>query len=195
MAEGVFSKEALPRCVLSVPTILGCFRSQILLREYPHDFGNIPGQRATAAMANACVSASPHGRTQPLRRRPDHARHDRPFVLDGPINRNAFETYVERVLVPELRKGDIVAVGNPSSHKRTMTRQRIEAMGASLLYLPPYSPDFNPIENASAKLKALLRKAAERTVDGLRTAISRLLDLFTPAECRNDFAAAGYDAT
>ena len=82
-------------------------------------------------------------------------------MLDGPINRNAFETYVERVLVPELRKGDIVVMDNLSSHKGTTTRQRIEAAGASLLYLPPYSPDFNPIENAFAKLKALLRKAAE----------------------------------
>jgi transposase len=118
-----------------------------------------------------------------------------PFVLDGPINRNAFETYVERVLVPELRKGDIVVMDNLSSHKGTTTRQRIEAAGASLLYLPPYSPDFNPIENAFAKLKALLRKAAQRTVDGLWATIGRLLDLFTPAECRNYFAAAGYDAT
>jgi transposase len=118
-----------------------------------------------------------------------------PFVLDGPINRNAFETYVERVLVPELRKGDIVVMDNLSSHKGTTTRQRIEAVGASLLYLPPYSPDFNPIENAFAKLKALLRKAAERTVGGLWAAIGRLVDLFTPAECRNYFAAAGYDAT
>jgi transposase len=118
-----------------------------------------------------------------------------PFVLDGPINRNAFETYVERVLVPELRKGDIVVMDNLSSHKGTTTRQRIEAAGASLLYLPPYSPDFNPIENAFAKLKALLRKAAERTVDGLWAAIGRMVDLFTPVECRNYFAAAGYDAT
>jgi transposase len=118
-----------------------------------------------------------------------------PFVLDGPINRNAFETYVERVLVPELRKGDIVVMDNLSSHKGTMTRQRLEAAGAGLLYLPPYSPDFNPIENAFAKLKALLRKAAERTVDALWAAIGRMVDLFTPAECRNYFAAAGYDAT
>ena len=77
-----------------------------------------------------------------------------PFVLDGPINRNAFETYVERVLVPELRKGDIVVMDNLSSHNGTNTRQMIEAAGASLLYLPPYSTDFNPIENAFAKLQA-----------------------------------------
>jgi transposase len=118
-----------------------------------------------------------------------------PFVLDGPINRSAFETYVERVLAPELRQGDIVVMDNLSSHKGAKVRKMVEAAGASLLYLPPYSPDFNPIENAFAKLKALLRKAAERTVEGLWAAIGRLIDLFQPSECRNYFAAAGYDAT
>ena len=118
-----------------------------------------------------------------------------PFVLDGPINRNAFEAYVEKVLVPELRPGDIVIMDNLSSHKGPRIRQMIEAAGGSLLYLPPYSPDFNPIENAFAKLKALLRKAAERTIDGLWTVIGYLLDAFTPNECTNYFAAAGYDAT
>ena len=114
-----------------------------------------------------------------------------PFVLDGPINRQAFEVYVERVLAPELSPGDVVVMDNLSSHKGARTRELIEAAGASLLYLPPYSPDFNPIENAFAKLKALLRKAAERTVAGLWDAIGRLLDLFTPSECANYFAAAG----
>ena len=118
-----------------------------------------------------------------------------PFVLDGPINRNAFEAYVEKVLVPELRRGDIVVMDNLSSHKGPRIRQMIEAAGGSLLYLPPYSPDFNPIENAFAKLKALLRKAAERTIEGLWTVIGQLLDAFTPNECTNYFAAAGYDAT
>jgi len=118
-----------------------------------------------------------------------------PVVLDGPINRDAFETYVERILVPELRRGDIIVMDNLSSHKGPRVRAMIEAAGASLLYLPPYSPDFNPIENAFAKLKALLRKAAERTVDGLWSAIGRFVDLFEPGECRNYFAAAGYDAT
>jgi transposase len=118
-----------------------------------------------------------------------------PFVLDGPINRHAFETYVARVLVPELRPGDVVIMDNLPSHKGPRVRELIEAAGASLRYLPPYSPDFNPIENAFAKLKALLRKAAERTVEGLWNAIGRLVDLFTPPECANYFAAAGYDAT
>jgi len=118
-----------------------------------------------------------------------------PLVLDGPINRAAFEAYVEKVLVPELRPGDVVILDNLSSHKGARVRALIEAAGASLLYLPPYSPDFNPIENAFAKLKALLRKAAERTVEGLWTAIGHLIDVFTPTECANYFAAAGYDAT
>ena len=118
-----------------------------------------------------------------------------PFVLDGPINRDAFEVYVEKVLVPELRLGDVVVMDNLSSHKGPSVRALIEAAGATLLYLPPYSPDFNPIENAFAKLKALLRKAAERTIDGLWAAIGRLIDTFTPSECANYFTAAGYDAT
>lgn len=117
-----------------------------------------------------------------------------PFVLDGPINRDAFETYVDKVLVPELRPGDVVVMDNLSSHKGPRVRAMIEAAGASLLYLPPYSPDFNPIENAFAKLKALLRKAAERTVDSLWSAIGSLIGAFSPNECRNYFTAAGYDA-
>jgi len=118
-----------------------------------------------------------------------------PWVLDGPINRDAFEVYVEKVLIPDLRPDAIVVMDNLSSHKGPKVRQMIEAAGASLLYLPPYSPDFNPIENAFAKLKALLRKAAERTIDGLWSAIGRIIDHFAPAECRNYFSAAGYAAT
>jgi transposase len=118
-----------------------------------------------------------------------------PFVLDGPINRTAFEVYVERVLAPELRPGDVVVMDNLSSHKSERVRALIEAAGVRLLYLPPYSPDFNPIENAFAKLKALLRKAAERTVEGLWRAIGYLIDQITPADCANMFAAAGYDPT
>ena len=118
-----------------------------------------------------------------------------PFALDGPINRDAFQAYVDRVLVPELTRGDIVVMDNLSSHKGPAVRAAIEAVGARLLFLPPYSPDFNPIEMAFSKLKALLRKAAERTVTGLWSAIGRLLEAFTPQECANYFAAAGYDAT
>lgn len=117
-----------------------------------------------------------------------------PFVIDRPINRDAFETYVEAVLVPELRPGDVVVMDNLSSHKGPRVREMIEAAGAELRYLPPYSPDFNPIENAFSKLKALLRKAAQRTIGGLWDAIGAFLYLFQPSECLNYFKAAGYDA-
>jgi transposase len=116
-----------------------------------------------------------------------------PMVLDGPINQRTFEAYVEQILVPELKPGDIVIMDNLSSHKSPAVRTAIEAAGAELRFLPPYSPDFNPIEKAFAKLKALLRKAAERTVDGLWRTIGVLIDLFTPAECANFFTAAGYE--
>ena len=116
-----------------------------------------------------------------------------PFVLSGPINRSAFEAYVEQVLLPELRPGNIVIMDNLSSHKGPKVRALIEAAGAKLLFLPPYSPDFNPIEMAFAKLKALLRKAAKRSVEGLWATIGRIIDSFTPGECQNYFSAAGYD--
>jgi transposase len=116
-----------------------------------------------------------------------------PFVLSGAINRDAFEAYVEKVLVPELRLCDTVIMDNLSSHKGPKTRALIEAAGARRLFLPPYSPGFNPIENAFARLKARLRKAAERTVDGLWRTIGTLFDLFTPADCAKVFTAAGYE--
>ena len=116
------------------------------------------------------------------------------MVLDGPINGGWFEACVSQILLPTLQPGDVVIMDNLSSHKRASVREMIEAKGARLRFLPPYSPDFNPIEMAFSKLKALLRKAAERTVDGLWTAIGRFVDVFTPQECAKYFAAAGYDA-
>ena len=116
-----------------------------------------------------------------------------PMVLDGPINRDAFQAYVDQVLVPELKPGDVVLMDNLSSHKGPAVRRAIEAAGANLLYLPPYSPDFNPIEKTFAKLKALLRKAAVRTIGALWDQIGTILNLFTPAECANYFKAAGYE--
>jgi transposase len=114
-------------------------------------------------------------------------------LLGRPVGR----IYVRQVLVPTLEPGDVVVADNLPAHKGRRVREAIEAAGASLVFLPPYSPDFNPIENAFAKLfaklKALLCKAAERTVEGLWRTIGRLLDRFTPAECANYFAAAGYD--
>jgi transposase len=114
-----------------------------------------------------------------------------PLVFDGPINAQVFEAYVDQFLVPTLRSGDVVIMDNLSSHKGAKVRERIEAAGARLLYLPPYSPDFNPIEKMFSKLKALLRKAAERTVEGLWKAIADCIPLVTPPE----FEAAGYDPT
>ncbi|MER9616421.1 IS630 family transposase [Mesorhizobium sp. M0207] len=116
-----------------------------------------------------------------------------PFVYDGAMNGNVFLAYVEQVLVPTLSEGDVVVMDNLPAHKAAGVRDAIEAAGASLLYLPPYSPDFNPIENAFAKLKALLRAKAERTIKALWDAVGAVVDLFTPAECANYFKAAGYE--
>jgi transposase len=118
---------------------------------------------------------------------------DAPMVIDGPMNGETFLAYVEQVLVPTLRPGDIVVMDNLGCHKSADVRDAIEAAAAQLRFLPPYSPDFNPIENAFAKLKALLRKAAARTRDALWDEVGRLLELFAPDECRNYFIAAGYE--
>jgi transposase len=115
-----------------------------------------------------------------------------PCVFDGAINGVRFLAYVEQALAPTLRPGDIVVMDNLGAHKVRGVRQAIEAAGAELLYLPPYSPDLNPIEQAFAKLKTLLRTAARRTVDALWRAIGHALDAFTPAECAHYLAHAGY---
>jgi transposase len=115
-----------------------------------------------------------------------------PMVVDGAVNGDIFLAYVEQVLAPTLTVGDIVIMDNLSSHKVTGVREMIEARSATLLYLPPYSPDLNPIEQAFAKLKALLRKLAARTVAKLWDALGELLLRFTPQECLNYLANAGY---
>ena len=115
------------------------------------------------------------------------------MVLDGAMNGAAFLAYVQQVLVPTLSPGDIVVMDNLPAHKLASVREAIEAAGAALRFLPPYSPDFNPIENAFSKLKSLLRKAATRTVDDLWRVIGDAIDAFTPDECRNYFIAAGYE--
>lgn len=115
-----------------------------------------------------------------------------PGVFDGAINGALFLAYVEQALVPTLRAGDVVIMDNLSSHKVAGVRDAIAAAGASLLYLPAYSPDLNPIEQAFAKLKALLRAGAIRTVDALWKALGTLLDCFSPAECANYLRHAGY---
>ena len=116
-----------------------------------------------------------------------------PMVIDGAMDGPAFLAYVRQLLVPELRPGDLVVMDNLPAHKVSGVREAIERAGAVLLYLPPYSPDFNPIEMAFAKLKALLRKAAARTIPELWNAIAAILDAFTSDECVNYFAACGYD--
>lgn len=115
-----------------------------------------------------------------------------PMTLDGPMNGAAFRAYVNQVLAPTLNAGDIVVMDNLPAHKGPAIRAAIEARGARLILLPPYSPDFNPIENAYAKFKSLLRKAAARSLDDLEVAISDAFNAFTPEECTNYFAAAGY---
>jgi transposase len=115
-------------------------------------------------------------------------------LLDGPMTGARFRSYVEETLVPSLKRGDTVILDNLPAHKVAGIRERIEAAGARLLYLPAYSPDFNPIELAFAKLKAILRAKAARTVTDLWSTIKQAFQRFTPEECRNYLEAAGYDA-
>ncbi|WP_152599784.1 IS630 family transposase [Hoeflea sp. BAL378] len=151
--------------------------------------------RGRSLRGERCRAAVPHGHwktttfTAGLRLNGMAA----PMLLDGPMNGAAFLAYTEQVLAPELRPGDIVVMDNLPSHKISGVREAIEKVGAQLVFLPPYSPDFNPIEMAFSKLKALLRKAAARTVDDLWTVVANSLAAFTPAECRHYFEAAGYD--
>ena len=147
--------------------------------------------RGRAKKGERCRAAVPHGHwktttvTAGLRLDGLSA----PMLLDGPMTGEAFRAYVEQALVPELSYGDVVIMDNLPAHKVSGVRQAIERAGATLLYLPPYSPDFNPIELAFSKLKAHLRKAAARTIPHLWEAI----DQITPAECISYFAATGYD--
>ena len=125
-------------------------------------------------------------------------RHDRleaAMVIDGPMNGPLFNAYIEQVLVPTLKPGDIVVMDNLACHKSVRVRQSLAAAGAQAVYLPPYSPDLNPIENAYAKVKAIARQAAERTVEGLWNLAGRLLDSFAPDECRRYFRHCGYQDT
>jgi transposase len=125
-------------------------------------------------------------------------RHDAvtaPWLLEGPIDGESFRTYVERVLVPTLRPGDIVVMDNLGSHKGKAVRALIRAAGAKLLFLPKYSPDLNPIEQVFAKLKQLLRKAAAPTLEAICAAIGNILGAFTPGECANYFINSGYSLT
>ena len=121
-----------------------------------------------------------------------HDRLDAPWVISGAMNKEMFDLYVTSQLVPTLREGDVIILDNLSSHKSTGAAQALRDIGAWFLFLPPYSPDLNPIEMAFSKLKALLRKAAARTYDGLWQAVGNVCNLFTDEECFNFFKAAGY---
>jgi transposase len=140
------------------------------------------------------VAKVPHGRWRTLTflaaLRCD--RIDAPCVIDGPINGESFLAYVEQVLVPALKPGDVVIIDNLGSHKGKAVRRAIRAAGAKLFFLPPYSPDLNPIEQVFAKLKTLLRKAAERSVEATWKRIGALLPCFTPQECANYLVNSGY---
>ena len=116
-----------------------------------------------------------------------------PMLLDGPMDGARFLAWVAQMLVPALRPADVVVMDNLPAHKVAGVREAIENAGARLLYLPPYSPDFNPIELGFSKLKAHVRKAAPRTIDALNQATANALNTFTPQECANFFAHAGYD--
>lgn len=151
--------------------------------------------RGRARRGQRCRAPMPHGhwKTTTFTGALRLAGLTAPMVLDGPMNGDAFLAYVEQVLVPTLGQGDIVVMDNLPAHRRAGVREAIEAAGARLRFLPPYSPDLNPIENASAKLKALLRKVAARTIEDLWNALGDALPQFTPRECANYFAAAGYE--
>jgi transposase len=155
---------------------------------------NMTRLRGWAPRGNRLLGKVPHGhwRTMTFLAALRCNRIDAPCVIDGPINGDSFRAYVEQLLLPTLRPGDIVIIDNLGSHKAKAIRRALRAVGAKLFFLPPYSPDLNPIEQVFAKLKTLLRKAAERTVEATWKRIGSLLQHFTPQECANYFRNAGY---
>ena len=150
--------------------------------------------RGRAPRGERCVASVPHGhwKTTTFIAGLRVGGVTAPMVLDGPMDGAVFLVYVRKFLGPALSPGDIVIADNLSSHKVAGVRKAIEASGATLRYLPPYSPDLNPIEKMFAKLKALLRKAAPRTVEALWNEIGKLCDTFSPTECANYFKSSGY---
>jgi len=155
---------------------------------------NMTRARGRAPVGERLVAAVPHGhwRTTTLIAALDRRGVRCSMTLDGPVNRDAFEAFVARVLVPSLAPGDVVVMDNLSSHKGRRVRDLIEAAGATLLYLPAYSPDLNPIEPAFSKLKQLLRSAGHRTVDALWSDVQRMLDRITADDARGFFRHCGY---
>lgn len=133
-----------------------------------------------------------HWQTQTFVAALRHDRLDAPWVIDGTMNKETFEKYIKSQLAPTLRPGDVVVLDNLSSHKSALASQMLQDQGSWFLFLPPYSPDLNPIEMAFSKLKALVRKAAARTFEQLWDAVGHVCDLFTDEECFNFIKAAGY---
>jgi transposase len=153
--------------------------------------------RGWAPCGQRLIAKVPHGRWKTLTFLAA-LRHDRieaPWLLEGPIDGESFRLYVEKVLLPTLRPGDIVIMDNLGSHRGKAVRRLIRSAGAKLFFLPKYSPDLNPIEQAFAKLKHLLRKAAARTGEAICLALGGILQAFTPDECANYFANSGYRRT
>ena len=150
-----------------------------------------------APKGQRCSASAPHGhwKTTTFVAGLRHQQLTAPLVADGPMDGEMFLAYVRQFLCPTLRPGDIVILDNLSSHKVAGVKQAIATAGATLLYLPPYSPDLNPIEKLFAKLKALLRKAAKRSVEALWHEIGELLNTLSPTECANYFASSGYVCT
>jgi len=150
--------------------------------------------RGRSLRGDRLVASVPHGhwKTMTLVAALRSDRIDAPMVIDKPMNGLIFTTWVEKVLAPTLRPGDIVIMDNLPAHKVMGVRRAIESVGAKLRYLPPYSPDLNPIEQVFAKLKALLRKAAKRNLDDLWQEIGRILDTYPPNECANYLRNSGY---
>jgi transposase len=155
---------------------------------------NMTRTHGRAPRGERLIAKVPHGkwRTLTFLAALRHDRIDAPCVLDGPINGESFLAYVRQFLLPTLTPGDVVIMDNLGSHKSQAVRQAIRSVGAKLIFLPPYSPDLNPIEQVFAKLKTLLRKANERTVDATWMRIGSLLDAFSPNECANYFVNSGY---
>lgn len=158
---------------------------------------NMAPLRGWAPRGQRLIAKVPHGKWKTLTFLAA-LRYDRieaPWLLDGPINGECFRVYVEKVLIPTLKPGDIVIADNLGSHKGKAVRQAIRAAGARLFFLPKYSPDLNPIEQLFSKLKHRLRQAAARTPDDICAAIGHILDTYTPKECQNYFINAGYEQT
>lgn len=168
--------------------------SQLVFLDETGTSTNMARRFGRALKGERCIAAVPHGHWQTTTFIAG-LRHDKitaPMVLDGPMTGEAFQLYIRNFLCPTLKPGDIVIADNLSSHKVSGIRSAIEAVGARLVYLPPYSPDLNPIEKCFSKLKALLRKMAARTAETLWKGIGEILDSFTATECLNYFESCGY---